>query len=52
MRGLIFYTQKAAQGSAKEKTKMIYYRDNVPKRKKGSFAQELKRNGASIARHI
>ena len=54
MRGLIFYTQKAAQGSAKEKTKMIYYRvkpekDNVPKRKKGSFAQEPKRNGASIA---
>ena len=40
-----FYTQKAAQGSAKEKTKMIYYRvkpekDNVPKRKKGSFAQD------------
>ena len=56
-----FYTQKAAQGSAKEKTKMIYYRvkpekDNVPKRKKGSFAQDgiyiPKRNGASIARHI
>ena len=45
MRGLIFYTQKAAQSSAKEKTKMIYYRvkpekDNVPKRKKGSFAQD------------
>ena len=36
---------------------MIYYRvkpekDNVPKRKKGSLAQEPKRNGASIARHI
>lgn len=40
---------------------MIYYRvkpekDNVPKRKKGSLAQDgiyiPKRNGASIARHI
>ena len=40
---------------------MIYYRvkpekDNVPKRKKGSFAQDgiyiPSRNGASIARHI
>lgn len=52
---------QAAQGSAKEETKMIYYRvkpekDNVPKRKKGSLAQDgiyiPKRNGASIARHI
>ena len=36
---------QAAQGSAKEKTKMIYYRvkpekDNVPKCKKGSLAQD------------
>lgn len=47
---------QAAQGSVKEETTMIYYRDNVPKRKKGSLAQDgiyiPKQNGASIARHI
>ena len=36
---------------------MIYYRDNVPKRKKGSLAQDgiyigNELYGASIARHI
>ena len=41
MRGLIFVPKKAAQGSAKEKTYRVKpEKDNVPKRKKGSLAQD------------